>query len=148
MSVLSLILSRGAAQLVENIGEAFDANFTSKEEKLEARNALMEQAASLTRDLQDARSRLVMAEISGNWIQRSWRPIVMLLFAWIVFYAYFIQPAFFPGAFAIAESLNDNFWGLLKIGMGGYLVGRSAEKVAMKVSDNVNLKKPKRRNNE
>ena len=60
-------------------------------------------------------------EAQGNWLQRSWRPIIMLVFATIVLI----------GTFFDLPILSDTsrFWDLLEIGIGGYVIGRSAEKI-------------------
>lgn len=74
----------------------------------------------------------LQAELSGNWLQRSWRPILMLICIFIVFNNYVLFPyvnLFFPGK-ALILNLDDNIWDLIKIGVGGYTVGRSMEKVA------------------
>jgi len=69
---------------------------------------------------------VIKAEATGNWLQRSWRPVVMLCFAFIVMYNQAISLMFsLP-----RTELTTDFWGLLKIGLGGYVVGRSAEKIA------------------
>ena len=54
----------------------------------------------------------------------------MLAFGFIVIYVKFIGPLF---GLAIPE-LENEFWELLKIGIGGYVVGRSAEKIAKSVT--------------
>ena len=53
----------------------------------------------------------------------------MLSFGFIVIYVKFVAPLF---GFTIPE-LEEDFWNLLQIGIGGYVVGRSAEKIADKV---------------
>jgi len=74
---------------------------------------------------------VIIAEASGNWLQRSWRPILMLSIVAIVVNNYIVYPylALF-GVKATMLELPQNLWDLLKIGVGGYIVGRSAEKVA------------------
>jgi hypothetical protein len=54
----------------------------------------------------------------------------MLSFGFIVIYVKFIGPLF---GLAIPE-LENEFWNLLQIGIGGYVVGRSAEKIADKIT--------------
>ena len=150
MGIIDKILGRNsAADLAKNIGDAFDNNFTSGEERMTARNALVNQATSLAGDLQAMQAKIIELEGSGNWLQRSWRPIVMLIFAFIVVWAYFIQPAFFPAARPMNESLDPQFWELLRLGMGGYVIGRSAEKIVSSVSENMNVtvRKSKKRDN-
>ena len=68
-----------------------------------------------------SRSAAVVEEARGNWLQRSWRPLVMLVFALIVL----------VGTFTTLPILSDTsrFWDLLEIGLGGYVVGRSGEKI-------------------
>ena len=60
-------------------------------------------------------------EARGNWLQRSWRPIVMLAFASVIL----------SGMFMESTLLSDSsrLWDLLEIGLGGYVIGRSGEKV-------------------
>ena len=67
------------------------------------------------------RAALLQEEGKGNWLQRSWRPMVMLTFAVIVL----------VGTFVSLPILDDTsrFWDLLEIGLGGYVVGRSGEKI-------------------
>ncbi|MFR5660008.1 MAG: hypothetical protein ACLUDU_19370 [Butyricimonas faecihominis] len=57
----------------------------------------------------------------GNWLQRSWRPIVMLAFALVIL----------SGMFMESTLLSDSsrLWDLLEIGLGGCVIGRSGEKV-------------------
>lgn len=55
-------------------------------------------------------------EAKGNWLQRSWRPVLMLAFAVIIV----------VGAFVDLPILADSsrFWDLLEIGIGGYIIGK------------------------
>jgi hypothetical protein len=64
---------------------------------------------------------IITAEAKGNWLQRSWRPIIMLTFATIVV----------SGIFVDIPLLKDSspFWDVLELGLGGYVLGRSAEKI-------------------
>ena len=129
-----------ASGLVGKIGDAFDKNFTSKEEKLKVKNELLTEANSLVKHVLDAQSEILLSETKGNWLQRSWRPIVMLCFAFIVMYAYFLQPAFFPNSTDVQAILPVDFWGLLKIGLGGYVLGRSAEKISTNIGNSIGKK--------
>ena len=53
----------------------------------------------------------------------------MLAFGFIIVYQYFIAHVF-----GLEEiDMPERFWTLLEIGIGGYLVGRSVEKVAPKL---------------
>lgn len=130
-------LIEAASGLVGKIGDAFDKNFTSKEEKLEVKNKLLAEANSLVKDVLDSQKEILLSETQGNTIQRIWRPIVMLSFAMIVVYSFFVQPAFFPNAVDVHATLPPEFWSLLKIGLGGYVLGRSAEKISTNIGNSI-----------
>ena len=71
----------------------------------------------------EAQKEIIVAEAKGgSWMQRNWRPITMLTFLFLVVVDSF---GFLPFRLA-AEA-----WTLLQIGLGGYVVGRSAEKVVV-----------------
>lgn len=73
---------------------------------------------------------VVVAEAkSESWITASWRPITMLVFVTIIAFNYLVQPilAMFHVPL-LPLPLPPDLWDLLKLGIGGYVVGRSAEK--------------------
>lgn len=75
--------------------------------------------------LLEAKRSVIVAEATGqSWLQRNWRPITMLTFLVLV-----VCDSFGLLAFRLA----DQAWTLLQIGLGGYVVGRSLEKIAPKV---------------
>jgi hypothetical protein len=74
---------------------------------------------------------IIVAEAKGNWLQRSWRPILMLSFGFIVIYVKFVGPLFNLRI----PVLEDEFWTLLQIGIGGYVVGRTGEKMMKSYSE-------------
>lgn len=139
MNFLSKIFSKGAKDIISEGGKIVDNLSTSDDEKLKAKNELSNIVFNALNSVQNAQKEIIMSETSGNMLQRSWRPIVMLSFAFIVVYSYFIQPAFFPNAISLTDKLLPEFWELLKIGLGGYVIGRSAEKIAGTVTKNVDM---------
>jgi hypothetical protein len=90
------------------------------------------QAAVLSADASalEAQAGIVGAEARGeSWLQRNWRPMTMLVFVFIVANNYVIAPyaqAIFNRSVALPPP--PDLWALIKIGLGGYVVGRSAEK--------------------
>ncbi len=74
----------------------------------------------------DAAMKIIVAEAQGgSWLQRSWRPVTMLTFAGLIVAKWMGLSA--PG---ITEQIELALFEIIKIGLGGYVVGRSAEKVA------------------
>lgn len=73
---------------------------------------------------------VIVAEASGNFLQRSWRPMMMLFFASLIGARWFGYSA--PN---MSEPEIMELWGIVKIGIGGYTIGRSIEKIAPSISD-------------
>jgi hypothetical protein len=75
--------------------------------------------------LLQARADIVKADAqSQHWLQANWRPITMLTFVGLVCLRFFgLNPE------GMTETDYANLWSLIQIGLGGYVVGRSAEKV-------------------
>ena len=124
------ILEFFGANVIGDIGKVIDNLFTSDEERLAARNKIMQVLKEKELELQKLQTDIIIAEAKGNWLQRSWRPVLMLSFGFIVIYNKFAAPLFgWP-----IPILEGEFWILLQIGIGGYVVGRSAEKIADKIT--------------
>jgi hypothetical protein len=85
---------------------------------------------SNTAELQAA-AKIVEAEAKAGWFSASWRPLLMYVLIFILIWNYVLGPVvkFFFAA-AITIDLPGDVWTLLQIGLGGYVVGRSAESVA------------------
>jgi len=118
--------------VVKDLMSGLDKLFTSKEEKILAENAIKQILVQKQLELQKMQTEIIVSESNGNWLQRSWRPILMLAFGFIVIYVKFLAPLF---DFRIPE-LENEFWNLLQLGIGGYVVGRSAEKISKNITIN------------
>jgi hypothetical protein len=127
------ILEFLGVNVIKDIGKVIDDIFTNDEERQKAKNELIKIIQQKELELQKMQTEIIVAEAQGNWLQRSWRPILMLAFGFIVIYVKFIAPLF---DLKIPE-LENEFWNLLQLGIGGYVIGRSAEKIA----DNIVIKK-------
>ncbi len=135
MGLFDNIFSTGAKELTDSIGNTIDNLSTSDQEKLNAKAQLTKLVTGKLSELASYQKEVLVTELQGTVLQRSWRPIVMLAFASIVVYVKFIAPAFgLPNT-----ELESSFWGLLEIGIGGYVIGRSLEKVTEKVTKNIDL---------
>ena len=77
-----------------------------------------------------AQADVIMAEATGqSWLQRNWRPGLMALFGLIIFNNYVLNP-WLGTLFSlnVMMEIPPDMWALLKLGVGGYIVGRSTEK--------------------
>lgn len=76
---------------------------------------------------------IIRAEAQGeSWLQRNWRPILMLTIVAIIANNYLIKP-YITALFGVelpTLDLPTRLWDLMTLGVGGYVTGRSLEKVA------------------
>jgi len=115
--------------------------FTSDKERLEAQRALLQLEVQLSErmlqyetGLMDARAKAITAEAAGKgWLQSNWRPVTMITFLVLVV---------LDSVDLLPNRLSEHAWDLLELGLGGYVIGRSAEKVVPRLLDAV--KKDKR----
>lgn len=87
-----------------------------------------------TDSLEKMRGEIVLAEAnSGNWLTSAWRPLLMMVIIAIIAFNYLLFPllGLFTGN-VHSIFLPDQLWNLLQIGVGGYVVGRSGEKMVDK----------------
>ena len=81
--------------------------------------------------IEQAAADIVKAEASsGNWLASSWRPITMLIFVALIVARWFGWAA--PN---LAEEEYIKLWSIVELGLGGYVIGRSVEKIAPMVAD-------------
>ena len=76
--------------------------------------------AELDNAIAQHQATVVSAEAQGSWLQRNWRPITALVFLVLIVLNQF--------NFLIIP-LSEEIWNLFKIMLGGYVGGRSLEKV-------------------
>lgn len=77
-----------------------------------------------------AQASIITTEInSESWMARNWRPIIMLLFGVIIANNYILYP-WLKELFGLQVMMEipAEMWSLLKLGLSGYVVGRSVEK--------------------
>lgn len=131
--------------LFEPLGKAVDAVHTSQEERGQIRLELAKAQIAMASGVLDyearlaeSKERIIVAEAEGrSWLQRNWRPTLMMTIACIIGWNYLVHPLLNWGlVVARVEAqpppildLPSELWTLLQIGVGGYIVGRSAEKV-------------------
>ena len=92
-----------------------------------------------------AAAKIIEAEAKAGWFASSWRPLLMYVLIFILVWNYVLGPVilfFFKASITI--TLPGDVWTLLQIGLGGYVVGRSAESVARTMA---NKPKPKDKEN-
>lgn len=123
MSILSFLSSifKPAAELVDDLVTSEEERLHLKKELMKIENELTKKIIEYESQLLESQASIVKAESTGHsWLQRNWRPITMLTFLILVVF----------NSFGVLKNpLADEAWLLLQIGLGGYVVGRSAEKI-------------------
>lgn len=118
--------------IVSALFKTVDKAIDSKEEREKIKQTIQQQVmAGEMKELSTAANIILAEAKSESWLARNWRPLLMMVVVLIVANNYLLVPyanAFFN--WGIILDLPDALWTLLTIGVGGYTVGRSAEKVA------------------
>jgi hypothetical protein len=111
--------------MLTSVTDLIDKLSTNSKEKEKLKSDVSRTIMEHLDNISQAQKDIIITEAKGNWLQRSWRPIVMLAFSFVVLLGVFIP----------IPLLNSSspFWSLLEIGMGGYVVGRSAEKITKEI---------------
>ncbi len=130
--IFSKLIQGGASEVLNGVDKVLDTTITNEGEKLQAKKEISDIVLGSLNKLQEMQKQVLLSETSGNWLQRSWRPIVMLTFTVVV-----VIGVFNPDIVYLQK--GSEFWDLLKLGLGGYVIGRSAEKITGSVTQNIDM---------
>lgn len=136
------LLTGGLSGIVGSVTGILDKFITNPEEKLKASlqvaqmsHDLQLQVLSAEKDLAVQQASVVTAEIkSESWLAANWRPVTMLTFVAIIVWNYIVVGtigSFVPRIHPI--DIPPDMWGLLKLGIGGYIGARTLEKTIPQV---------------
>jgi hypothetical protein len=117
------------AALVPMAGEILDRVIPDQAERDRVKAAFTSELLNYRGRELEAAASVVRAEAQGeSWLQRNWRPLLMILFGAIIANNYVVAPYMqMLFAFSVTLEIPPAMWELLKLGVGGYIVGRSAE---------------------
>ena len=129
MGILTIL-----GDIVKPVADLIDSLHTSGEEKGKLREAInrvenefAEKVLDYEAKVLEMQTSVINTEAKGDsWLQQSWRPITMLTFLVLVVLDSFGW---------LHNRLAPEAWVLLQIGLGGYVIGRSAEKILPTVLD-------------
>ena len=132
-------------EVLEGVGGVFkplnklvDNVHTSSEEKLTLRNELVRlqnevakgqmellgKAMDLEREALKAQQAVLTTEASSDsWLTANWRPITMVVFV-------AVTTLHSLGFIEMSEVMSMQYFGLVKLGLGGYIASRGIEKAA------------------
>jgi len=115
--------------LIPVIGDVLDKVIPDPVAQAEAKVKLMELAQKGEFAEMNAKADIIKAEAtSESWLAQSWRPILMLTFGALIVARWMGFAA--PG---ISEGEILKLWSIVELGLGGYVIGRTAEKIVPQV---------------
>ena len=118
-------LFRPVTNLIDEVHTSDEEKFKIKKEMAKVQSDIQVRVLDYEKEMLQAKSSIINSEANGqSWLQRNWRPITMLTFLGLV-----VCDSFGLLTFRLAPQA----WTLLQIGMGGYVIGRSCEKVLPKI---------------
>ena len=110
------------------IGSAISGFFGFKKAQGKIVEAAVEVAGKVNdADAEDAKARGLIISTEANsdsWLAKNWRPLTMVIFVGLVVARWF---GYMPANMTETEILE--VYGLVKLGLGGYIGGRSLEKI-------------------
>lgn len=129
------------ASLLPAVTEIIGRVIPDPNKRAEIEAELLKASLDSKSEFYKAAGSIITAEAQGeSWMQRNWRPITMLAFVFIIVNNYILAPytEFFTGLFGYAITvpvldIPEGLWGLLQIGIGGYIASRGAEKITSEV---------------
>lgn len=108
------------------IGDAVRRLFPDPEAARAAEGEIAIALMNKRAELETAAASIIQAEArSEHWLAASWRPLVMLTFAALIVARWLGWSA--PG---IGEAEVLKLWSIVELGLGGYVIGRTCEKIA------------------
>jgi len=128
----------GINTLIDSVGKIIGRFKHSPEEKAAAmlelgklQHDMVQESLQFEIKQVQAQASVILAEAkSDSWLTKNWRPLLMLVFMIIIINNFLIWP-YSTEMGIVAKQLDFPVWmqQLLKLGVGGYIGGRSAEKI-------------------
>ena len=107
------------------LGKVAGSLFPDPEAKAKAESEMMQQLIEHQAEIEAAAGQIIQTEAaSKHWLAANWRPVTMLTFVGLIVARWF---GFAAPELSEAEYLK--LWSIVELGLGGYVVGRSVEKI-------------------
>lgn len=112
------------------VGQIVGSLFPDPTEKAKAEAEAMRQLLAHQGEIEAAAAKIIQTEAaSTHWLAANWRPLTMITFTALIVARWMGWVA--PN---LSEAEYLKLWSIIEFGLGGYVVGRSVEKVAPAIS--------------
>lgn len=126
----TIMLDKVLSTLLPNVKDVIRTFIPDPTKAAEAEAKLNEILLNHENARMKAQRDVIVAEAKGeSWLQRNWRPLTMLTFVAII-----ISYAFGWTSPDLDKDIVGKMFDIMQIGIGGYIIGRSAEKAAPSVA--------------
>jgi len=133
MNVLEFIagIFKPFADMVDNVHTSTEEKMQLKNELAKTTNAVNIKLIELESQLIEAQAKVLTVEMqSDSWLGKNWRPTTMLIFVSLI-----VSTWLGFNASGLTEAMILKLLDIVQVGLGGYVIGRSVEKVAFSVKD-------------
>jgi len=111
--------------------------FPDAEAKAKAEQEVLTQLLAHQNEIENAASSIIKTEAaSTHWLASNWRPLTM-----IVFVALIVARWFGWSAPNLEPEEYIKLWDIVQLGLGGYVIGRSVEKISGPLTDAIRGKR-------
>lgn len=108
------------------VGQIVGSLFPDPTEKAKAEAEAMRQLLAHQGEIEAAAAKIIQTEAaSTHWLAANWRPLTMITFTALIVARWMGWVA--PN---LSEAEYLKLWSIIEFGLGGYVVGRSVEKLA------------------
>lgn len=112
------------------VGQIVGSLFPDPTEKAKAEAEAMRQLLAHQGEIEAAAAKIIQTEAaSTHWLAANWRPLTMITFTALIVARWMGWVA--PN---LSEAEYLKLWSIIEFGLGGYVVGRSVEKVAPSIA--------------
>lgn len=105
--------------------------FPDPEAKAKAEQEVVQQLLEHRQQIESAAASIIKTEAaSTHWLASNWRPLTMVVFVVLIVARWFGWSA--PN---LAPEEYIKLWDIVELGLGGYVIGRSVEKITPNIVD-------------
>jgi hypothetical protein len=137
-------LAKPVADVIDELHTSEEERLTLKQKFFELQVALYSKVMDYEGKIIDAQASVIKAEAeSESWLASNWRPLTMMTFLVLIVNKWTGLSIVlgWPQVF-IDSAIEQRLWDCITLGLGGYVVGRSLEKIAPSVAEALgNMKK-------
>jgi hypothetical protein len=112
------------------LGKVVDNLFPDPAERAKAESEALRQLLAHQSEIETAAAKIIQTEAaSTHWLAANWRPLTMITFTALIVARWMGWVA--PN---LSEAEYLKLWSIIEFGLGGYVVGRSVEKIAPSIA--------------